>query len=45
MQESPVKKPDWLPFERLLSSKYFKCELNIIFSNILPQTLNNGTGW
>ena len=28
-----------------LLSKYLKSEINIIFSNILPQTGNNDTGW
>ena len=41
VQESPGQKLDWLPFKRLLSSKYLKNELNVIFSNILPQTSNN----
>ena len=31
-------------YQGSLSSKYLKIELNITFSNILPQTVNNDTG-
>ena len=44
MEGSPKQKHDWLPLKRFLSSKYLKSKLNIIFSNILPQTGNNDTG-
>ena len=45
MEGSPKQKHDWLPLKRFLSSKYLKSKLNIIFSNILPQTGNNDSGW
>ena len=31
-------------YQGSLSSKYLKIEINITFSNILPQTVNNDTG-
>ena len=44
MQKSPGQKPDWLLAKRLVSSKYLKSKLNLIFSEILEQIGSNDTG-
>ena len=42
--ESTDQKSDWLQLRSLLSSKYLKRELKIIFSKILQQIRKSDTG-